>query len=107
MDVWVGKCKVWNSLKARFKTFQMQPDPEQAARVNELLRGARITLVEHYLFAATEHAGNGDNETKMKEARDQVNLQIRSFDMVGIKSSDIQPVLWMAATKVTKGQPPS
>ncbi len=93
------KTQAYGVLKMRYGAFKQPVVEAISAKVLPLLTEARITLVEHYLFKACLKSN-----IDVAEAAADVNTQLRSFGQAGIKTTDLQPTLWLTCTKVTGGQ---
>ena len=65
------------------------------------MRRGRLTIVEASLLHAVCMS-----RTDMAEAQESINETVGSMSKADLKSSDVHPILWRTAVKVTKGQAP-
>ena len=90
--------QAWTILKTRYETYGVPEDTAFKARVLDVLKQSRITLIEHHLYKACVAS-----YLKPKASIDAINLQVQGFSKADITILDLQPVVWESCSTITAG----
>ena len=77
----------------------MALDEGLEAEIEGMLKTARLSYVEQKLFEACE-----TSLVDSQAAKEQINAQVRGFEMANIKASDLHRALWSCASEIVNGE---